>query len=138
MSGSHPLCSPAVGCVRQQGSAAHCPTAQGLPANEVFRLHSLVCSVNLQPELDAQGVYGLGSYLNHACQPSTHISWQGRRLVLTPARDIAAGEEITFCFVPDSSLEPVRAMFVPTPSREQALQMVLKTSLGFECRCPSH
>lgn len=37
-----------------------------------------------------------GSFINHSCYPNSTVICQGKKLVLFSARDIQAGEEITF------------------------------------------
>jgi len=91
------------------------------------------------------GIYGLFSFANHACAPSA-LNAKGphdgdacldNRLLLRAARDIAAGEEVTFDYLDDAHERGVDGgggAPSRTPSAEER-RARLREHFGFECRC---
>ncbi|KAJ3175321.1 SET and MYND domain-containing protein 3 [Geranomyces variabilis] len=70
----------------------------------------------------AQGTYPLASLLNHSCDPSCALTYDGVTLMLYAIRDVAPGEELTIAYQD------------PFPARETR-RAHLKQAYGFHCVC---
>ncbi|KAJ3135127.1 SET and MYND domain-containing protein 3 [Geranomyces variabilis] len=70
----------------------------------------------------AQGTYPLASLLNHSCDPSCSLTFNGVTLMLYAIRDVAAGEELTIAYQD------------PFPARETR-RVRLEQAYGFHCAC---
>lgn len=78
---------------------------------------------------DSAGVSGSAAYLfaslfNHSCEPNLDVCFPDNdgRLVLTAARDIAAGEQLTISYIDETAAVAAR-------------QDLLRFAYGFTCSC---
>ncbi len=60
--------------------------------------------------------------INHSCKPNAHAFFEGQKLWVRALRKIAAGEEITICYL-DPTLDVI------------ARRSILKREYFFACRC---
>jgi SET and MYND domain-containing protein len=68
------------------------------------------------------GVYPFGALLNHACNPTCVLSYEGATLVIRTLKSLSKGEELTHQYVD-----------VASPLEER--QAKLQETYGFWCRC---
>ncbi|GAB1600499.1 SET and MYND domain-containing protein 4-like [Argonauta hians] len=72
----------------------------------------------------ATAIYPTVSLLNHSCQPSISLSFQGNTLVVRAVKDISEGKEVFSCYGPHS----FRMEFAQR-------QLTLKDQYFFTCQC---
>ncbi|MCQ2821616.1 MAG: SET domain-containing protein [archaeon] len=71
----------------------------------------------------ARGIWTFPAYFNHSCEPNVYYFGIGDYLILLPARDIMAGEEITLSYV-------------DYLADSETKRKILKSIYGFDCKCP--
>lgn len=98
--------------------------------NEVFRLHATLCSVNIITG-GRHALYRLGSFVNHACDPSAdQLVVDGDAFVLVARRDLAPNTEVTVSYVPSVSVHPDMEAEMVDLRRSALLDL-----FGFTCAC---
>ncbi|KAI8463276.1 MAG: hypothetical protein J3K34DRAFT_496148 [Monoraphidium minutum] len=75
-------------------------------------------------ELQPESVAGEFALLNHSCAPNTCAAPFGTTLVVRAAAPVAAGEELTTCYLGEGRLAPTRTR-----------RAALRAGYGFHCAC---
>jgi hypothetical protein len=78
-----------------------------------------------EKDYKTSGVWLLASHINHSCCENAKRSFIGDALILRAAKDLAAGDELTFAYIGADDDDDKRA----------ELNKRLREQWGFECRC---
>lgn len=72
----------------------------------------------------AQALYPTASLVNHACAPSAHASFRGRRIAVRATRDLPAGGRVLIAYGPQAGQQAASER-----------RWLLRTSHAFRCAC---
>jgi len=93
------------------------PTAEGTRREKLTPGHTFIFILNDEWDIDGNVGGNDSKFINHSCNPNAEIEYDNDRIWIVAAKDIAAGEELTYDYAFDVDEPPAKCVCGSTNCR---------------------